>query len=181
MSVFAVTGYRPHELGIFQMNHPGIPIIQEAYRRKFIEVIEEGAEWFLLSGTNGCELWASEVLFELREQFPIQIACIVPYLNMEERYKPYEQEQFARLQLEADFFEALTRRPYESPAQLRAKTAFFLQKSAGLISLYDEETGGSPRYLVEGAQNRSDYKLLLITAEDLRVIEEEKMWDNHWE
>lgn len=181
MKVVTVTGYRPHELGIFKADHPGISIIQEAYRRKIIEVIELGAEWFIFSGTNGCELWAGQVLLELRETYPIKIAVFPPFLEMEERYKPYEQEIYIQLQMEADFFEALTQRPYEDPSQLRAKTAFFLEKAEGIITLYDEDTGGSPRFLIEGARRRPEMELFLITQEDLRVIEEEKQWEQQWE
>ncbi len=181
MKVVAVTGYRPHELGIFKADHPGIDIIQEAYRKKIMEVIELGAEWFIFSGTNGCELWAGQVLLELRETYPIKIAVFPPFLNMDERYKPFEQELFVQLQLEADFFEPLTQRPYEDPSQLRAKTAFFLDKAEGLITLYDEETEGSPRFLVEGARRKPNMEVFLITQEDLRVIEEEKQWEQQWE
>ncbi|TCI56612.1 DUF1273 family protein [Exiguobacterium sp. SH5S13] len=181
MKVVAITGYRPHELGIFKADHPGIEIIQEAYRRKITEAIELGAEWFIFSGTNGCELWAGQVLLELRETHPIKIAVFPPFLEMEERYKPYEQELFSQLRLEADFFEPLTQRPYEDPSQLRAKTGFFLDKAAGLITLYDEETGGSPRFLVEGAKRKHQMELFMITQDDLRVIEEEKQWEQQWE
>ncbi|RKJ57066.1 DUF1273 family protein, partial [Butyricicoccus sp. 1XD8-22] len=65
-----ISGYRPHELGIFNDKHPGIPIIKKAIENELRTLIEEGLEWVVLTGQQGVETWAAEVILELKSEFP---------------------------------------------------------------------------------------------------------------
>ena len=40
-----VSGYRPHELGIFNDKHPGVPIIKKALENQLRTLIDDGLEW----------------------------------------------------------------------------------------------------------------------------------------
>lgn len=85
---------------------------------------------------------------------------------------------------QADFVDAISQKPYENPSQFRNKTEFMIQKSQGLLSVYDEEHGGFAKYLVERAKlemERSDYHLFLITQDDLAMMEQEQNYNEQWE
>ncbi|MGO4373260.1 SLOG family protein, partial [Paenibacillus sp. MCAF20] len=45
MKNLLVTGYRAHELQIFNQKHKGIGYIQKALTNKLIPIIEDGLEW----------------------------------------------------------------------------------------------------------------------------------------
>jgi uncharacterized phage-like protein YoqJ len=62
-----VTGYKPHELGIFDDKHPGVVIIKKALESQLIAQIDEGLEWVIISGQLGVEMWAAEVVLELKK------------------------------------------------------------------------------------------------------------------
>lgn len=47
MKNLLVTGYRAHELGIFDNKHPGIPYIKKALSNRLKPLIEEGVEWII--------------------------------------------------------------------------------------------------------------------------------------
>ncbi len=73
----------------------------------------------------------------------------------------------------------LRKRGYEKPWQFRLKNQFFIEKSDGLLLLYDQEKEGSPKYLYEMAiqyQKNHTYPIELITFYDLQMIVEEEQF-----
>ncbi|WP_290719880.1 MULTISPECIES: DUF1273 domain-containing protein [Exiguobacterium] len=186
MKVVAITGYKPNELGIFDQKHPGIRVLKAAYRERMIRLIEDrGTEWFITNASPGCEIWACEVVLELKEDYPhIRLGILLPFLEQEARWKEPVQAQYLSILEQADFVEAISQKPYTDPSQLRNKTEFMIQKSQGLLSVFDEEHGGSAKFLVERARiemEQSDYQLFLITQDDLSWLEQELQYNDQWE
>lgn len=188
LSVYTVTGYKPHEIGVFNDKHPGLEYIKKALRKNIIQLIEnEALEWILISGQLGVELWAAEVTLELQEDFPdLKLAIITPFLEQEANWKEEKQEYYQFILAQADFVDSLTKRPYENPSQFRMKNQFLINKSNGLLILYDEDTPGSPKYILEIARKKQikdeDFRIQSITPYDILVLaEEERMEDaEYW-
>ena len=63
-----VSGYRPHELGIFNNRHPGLPIIKRAITERLEQLLEASLEWVIISGQPGVETWTAEVVIELKKE-----------------------------------------------------------------------------------------------------------------
>lgn len=177
MNVLAMTGYKPHELGLFSDQHPGISIIKYALKKRLTSYIEEGTRWFIASGQPGVELWASETILELKESFPdIQLGILTPFLEQETRWPESAQSRYHELLSQADFVDSITKRPYENPSQLRLKNEFIIQKSDGLLALYDEEKSGTPDFYLKPARMRQEqdgYPIYIINRYDLEAAEEE--------
>lgn len=180
VKVLAVSGYKPFELGIFKKDDPSILFIKAAIKRSIMSMVEEGLEWVLISGQLGVELWAAEVVFELQLEFPeLKLAVITPFLNQEATWNETNKEWYESILMKADFVDSVTKRGYEKPWQFRLKNQFFLDKSDGLVLLYDQEKEGSPKYLSELAaqyQRNHDYLIQFITFYDLQMIVEEEQW-----
>lgn len=181
LKVVAITGYKPFELGIFQGNHPGIGYIKKALQRRLVSLIEDGLEWVMISGQLGVELWAAEVVFDLQMEYPqLQLAVITPFLEQEEKWNEANRELYEFIMSQADFVDSITKKKYESPAQFRLKTQFFVSKSDGLLIVYDEEHEGSPKYMLDAAKRRAEtenYPVVSITSYDLQVIVEEEQFE----
>ncbi|CEH31849.1 hypothetical protein AM501_05680 [Aneurinibacillus migulanus] len=175
-----ITGYKPHELGIFDNKHLGIGYIKKAIKKRLIAFIEEGAacEWVIISGQLGVELWAADVIFELKHEYPqLKLAIITPFLDQEKNWQEEKQEYYRGIVARADFVTSVTKKPYEGPWQFKAKNAFLLDNTDGMLVVYDEEKEGSPRYIVAEAKRRSeaeDYFFTTISALDLQAIVEEE-------
>jgi uncharacterized phage-like protein YoqJ len=176
--VLSVSGYKPFELGIFKNDHPSVFFIKEAIRKALIPKLEDGLEWILISGQLGVELWAAEVAFELKINFPeLKLAVITPFLNQEASWSEHNKEWYESILVQADFVDSVTKKGYEKPWQFRLKNQFFIEKSDALLMLYDQEKEGSPKYLYEMALNYKSshtYHIELITFYDLQVIVEEE-------
>jgi uncharacterized phage-like protein YoqJ len=176
--VLAISGYKPFELGIFQKDHPSVAFIKLAIRKKLIEMIEDGLEWVMISGQLGVELWAAEVVFDLQIDYhDLKLAVITPFLNQEKGWNEKNQEWYETIIAGADFIDSVSKKEYEKPWQFRLKNQFFIEKSNGLLLLYDQEKEGSPKYLYEMAkeyQQDQSYPVHLITFYDLQCVFEEE-------
>ncbi|PFP31286.1 hypothetical protein COJ96_01190 [Bacillus sp. AFS073361] len=180
MKVLAISGYKPFELGIFKNDHPSVLFIKAAIKKSLLPMVEEGLEWVLISGQLGVELWAAEVVFELQMEFPdLKLAVITPFLDQQASWKENNREWYESILAQADFIDSVTKKGYEKPWQFRLKNQFFIEKSEGLLLLYDQEKEGSPKYLYEMAleyRKKYSYSIELITFYDLQmIVEEEQM------
>jgi uncharacterized phage-like protein YoqJ len=178
IKVLAISGYKPYELGIFKNDHPSVIFIKAAIKKSLLPMVQEGLEWVLISGQLGVELWAAEVLFDLQIEFPdVKLAVITPFLEQEASWKENNKEWYQSVLDQADFVDSVTKKGYEKPWQYRLKNQFFIEKSGGLLLLYDQEKEGSPKYLYELAlqyQKKQPYPIELLTFYDLQMIVEEE-------
>lgn len=178
IKVLAISGYKPFELGIFKNDHPSVFYIKAAIKKTLIPMIEDGLEWIMISGQLGLELWAAEVIFELKSEYPdVKLAVITPFLEQEANWSENNTEYYKSILAQADFIDSVTKKKYEKPWQFVLKNKFFIEKSDALLLFYDQEKEGSPRYIYEMAvqfQNNHSYPIQLITFYDLQVIVEEE-------
>lgn len=187
MKILLVTGYKAHELGIFNNKHPGVSYIKKALKDRLISLIEEGLEWVIISGQLGVELWSAEVVLELRLDYPeLQLAIITPFLEQEIKWNEEKQEHYRLILEEANFVSSISKQTYQGPWQFKAKNKFLLDHSDGMLILYDEENIGSPKYIMEEAMERVEkigYQLISITSHDLQIVveeEQEEEKDNYY-
>ncbi|WP_339276757.1 DUF1273 domain-containing protein [Paenibacillus sp. FSL W8-0426] len=178
-----ITGYRAHELQIFGQKHEGIPFIKKAIASRLVPLVEDGLEWVLTPGQYGVDLWACEVVMELKKEYPhLKLSIITAFLNPEEQWKEDKQEYYRSILTGVDYYGAVSRQPYVGPWQFTARDDLLLRKSDGLLLVYDEDAGeGSPRFIKEKAlkrQQNGEYRLITITSEDIQSIaDDERMND----
>ncbi len=172
-----VTGYRAHELGIFNDKHPGIAVIKKALYDQLYQLCDAGLEWVVISGQLGVESWAAETVLELKKEFPnVKYSVITPFLEQEKNWNEQKQTQYIHIINNADFVTSVTKRPYEAPWQFIEKDKFIINNTDGMLLIYDEDNEGSPKYilkLVEKYMEQNDYELIRINAYDLQMVAEE--------
>ncbi|WP_110927658.1 DUF1273 domain-containing protein [Bacillus massiliglaciei] len=180
MKVLYVTGYKAFEFGIFKNDHEAVPFIKKAIRGRLETLVEDGLEWVIISGQLGTELWAAEVILEMKEENEqLHLGIITPYLNQEEGWNETNQDFYRTLISQADYTDAIYKKNYEGPYQLKAKNQFMVQKSDGMLIVYDTEREGSPKFALSEAQKRKEkdgYPIFSITFDDLQQAAEEDRW-----
>ncbi|WP_110933973.1 DUF1273 domain-containing protein [Paenibacillus bouchesdurhonensis] len=170
-----VTGYRAHELGIFNNKHQGIPYIQQAIRNKLIPLLEDGLEWIITPGQYGVDLWACETAISLKAQYP-QLKCsiITAFSNPEEKWSDEKKIYYEELLRNIDYHAAVSKEPYQGKWQFVARDDLLLRKTDGILLVYDEEMGeGSPKFIKQRAlrkQSEDGYSVLTISAEEIQSI-----------
>ncbi len=181
VKILAITGYKAFELGIFKQDHKGVTYIKKAIKKRLVPLIEEGLEWVIISGQLGTELWAAEVVFELKEEFTqLQLAVLTPHLDQELKWNETNKELYELVVSKADFVDSITKRPYENPGQLKIMNKYIVEKTNGLLAFYDDEKKGSSFYMVQEARNKSertDYPIFYITPYDIEDIVNEDQYN----
>ncbi|MFG6114567.1 SLOG family protein [Halobacillus sp. MO56] len=185
MKTMVVTGYKPMELGIFKNDDPRIFYIKEALKKKLTDMLEEGLEWVLISGQMGVELWAAEVVMDLKEQYDVQLGFIPPFINQESRWPDEMKSRYEEMSMLADFYKPVYEKEYQGPYQFKAKDQFLVNHSDGALMLYDQDTPGSPDFFRKealAAEEKMGYKILYITPLDLQeTVEQTQMADpDYW-
>ncbi|TFB24000.1 DUF1273 family protein [Filobacillus milosensis] len=166
----AITGYKPHELNIFSDKDDKVTIIKESLKRRLTNLLEEGLEWVVVSGQQGVETWAFDVVQELKGSFHVKIALIPPFIDQEKIWNEDKQTVYQRLIEQADFYQPLSNKTYENPKQYFIKNKWMIEKTDACLLLYEEEFGGSPKYfyeLVLKYQEKFHYDMIIINSFDL--------------
>ncbi|WP_019241959.1 MULTISPECIES: DUF1273 domain-containing protein [Bacillus] len=183
MKILYVTGYKNYELGIYSNEAKEVEYIKKALLRRLIHLIDDGLEWVIITGQLGVELWAAEVTLLLREQYPqLQLAVITPFLQQEANWSEKNKEYYEYIVSQADFVESISHKPYISPIQFKNRDQFLLQKSDGLLVVYDYEKEGSPQYIVKAAkeyQEYNPYEILNIDFYDIQQLIEEDAFEHN--
>ncbi|WP_078380237.1 DUF1273 domain-containing protein [Sutcliffiella halmapala] len=188
MKVLVVTGYKPQELQVFKKDDPAVYYIKQAIKKRIVSLLEEGheLEWVVISGQLGVELWGAEVVYDLQESYPdLKLAILTPFLSQEENWSDANKEYYELILSQANYIDSITKKKYESPLQLRLKNKYLVDKSDGLLVVYDEQRQGNPQYIMEMAKNKAmekTYPIFIIDDYELQLVVEEEQLSklNDW-
>ncbi|RCW64950.1 SLOG family protein [Saliterribacillus persicus] len=177
MKVATLTGNKPNELQISGDNDPKIHYLKIALEKKILSLIDEGLEWLIISGQMGVELWAAEVVLDLKQAYDIKLGIFPPFLEFESRWPESYQQKFLKVKEEADFYKPIFDSAYKGSFQFAKRDQWLIEKSDGCIILGDEEYPGSMKFFlskIKTAQQNSNYQLAFITPFDLEEIVREE-------
>ncbi|MFL1675793.1 SLOG family protein [Paenibacillus dendritiformis] len=182
MKNLLVTGYRAHELGIYNNKHQGIHYIRKAIAARLIPLLEEGLEWVITPGQYGVDLWACEAALALKAQYPhLKCSIITAYSQQAEQWNEEKKAFFDQLVQQVDYYGAVSNGPYIGKWQFVARDDLLFRKTDGILLVYDEDAGeASPRFVQERAlqkQAQDGYMYLRIGAEEIQAIAEEEQLD----
>ncbi|MDQ1912183.1 DUF1273 domain-containing protein [Paenibacillus sp. GD4] len=188
MKRLIISGYKANELGIFNNKHAAIPYIKKAIRNTLLAHIEDGLEWVIITGQWGTELWAGEVVHDLKREYGhLKLAVITPFLSMTEKWNEDKKEYYNTIVRSADFVDSVSKEEYKGPWQFSQANKFLIRNSDALLLLYDAEAHpeSSPRFMKQLGEARvlqgGGYQLLFITMHDLQAIVEEEMMNREYE
>lgn len=182
MKVLTVTGYKSLELNIFSESDERISYIKYALRQRLIGFIEEGVEWVLVSGQMGVEMWAAEVVLELKDIYDVKLGVFPPFENFSSRWPEALQFKYEKMTMEADFYEPLYKGDYRGAFQFKARDQWFVDKSDASLILMDQEYPGSTLYYHAVAEESEDHPIYYITALDLQdAVDMMQSMDGEWE
>ncbi|GGD89302.1 DUF1273 domain-containing protein [Paenibacillus nasutitermitis] len=183
MKNLLVTGYRAHELNIFNQKHAGIPYIQKALARRLVPLIEEGLEWVITPGQYGVDLWACEVVIALKRSYPhLKLSIIAAFQHPEEKWNEAKKEYYEEMRKGVDHYASVSNQPYSGTWQFAARDDLLFRKTDGILLVYDEDASeGSPRFYKERAlkkQQDGDYRYINISSEEIQDIANEESYED---
>lgn len=172
-----VSGYRSFELGIFQEKDPKITIIKKALKKSLEKYLNNGLEWVIISGNLGVEFWTSQLMTELKEDYPeLKLGLIFPFYDFGNNWNENNQQKLLTMKNTADYENATSHQPYKNPGQLKNHTRFILEKTQGCLLVYDPDYPGKTEYFYRDAikfQENKDYSMEIIGMFELQDIADE--------
>jgi len=176
-SIF-VSGYRSYELNIFDQTDPKYLYLKEFIKDRLQTYVENGTEWFVITGQLGIELWAGEIILEMREENPtVHLAVILPYTSFQNNWNENNQALFDRVIKQADYVNYTSNKDYESPKQLKGNQVFTIRNTDGAFLIYDtmmeESAEAKPKYvydLIKQYQEQSAYTLNLVSFDEIEFF-----------
>lgn len=178
MKSLLISGYRSYELNIFNQTDPKLLYLKGFIKNQLINYIENGTEWFVITGQLGIELWAGEIVLELKEDYPeISLAVLLPYTGFAEKWSESNKSTFEEVIHQADYVNYTSNKDYESPAQIKGNQVFSVRNTDGAFIIYDtmvgESADGKPKYLYDlilQYQENSPYELNLVGFEEIEFF-----------
>ena len=178
MKSILVSGYRSYELNIFNQTDPKYLYLKEFIKDRLIRYIENGTEWFVVTGQMGIELWAGEVVLELKDEYPeVHLAVVLPFTGFGENWNETNKTMFEQVITQSDYVNYTSNKDYESPAQLKGNQVFSVRNTDGAFIIYDtmvgESADGKPKYLYDlilQYQENVPYELNLVGFEEIEFF-----------
>lgn len=172
MPAFLVAGYKNMELGIFSDKDPKVLIIKKTIRKDLIRLFEEGVDWLIFQGNLGFEAWCLEVALELKDDYGVQLACILPFADTGASWSEANQLVLARFK-QVDYVNH-SFATYENPSQLRQHQDFLIKNSQGVYLFYDSEHETKLRYFDQRIKEEESYEVVRLDFDRLNEVASEE-------
>lgn len=145
-----IAGYRPYELGIFKSSQKEVTVLKLLLRHKALEYIESGTEWFIIQGYSGIELYAGEMILELKnEGYEVGLAVLMPFYEFNSKYKEEDAAMLQKIISGCDFHDYIFKKPYENPAMFKQINRFLVTNTDQGLIIYDDAADSKVRFLYE--------------------------------
>ena len=141
----AFTGHRPEKIIGAEAK-----IIVEL-RKEILIAIDEGYRVFLTGMSRGVDLWAADIVIELRRHNKdIKLMCVIPFEGMEAPWTVDWQKHYRLVRKQADWVQVLSDK--YSPDVYQKRNFWMVEHSTRLIAVYNGEpsgTGNTIQYAME--------------------------------
>lgn len=172
MTIFLVAGYKNADLGIFNSSDSRLKIIKKAIKKDLENLLEEGCQWLVFTGTLGFEYWVLEVAQGLRKEgYQFQMGVIFPFEDYGHHWNEANQVKLAAFK-QLDFVK-YSYPSYQNPAQLRSHQEFLLEHTQGAYLFYDDEHETKLKYLFTQMKDMKDYDIKRLTFDRLNELAED--------
>ena len=139
----AFTGYRPQKMPFgYNELDPRCIDFKARLRETIQSLIWEGYSHFLSGGALGMDMYAAEIVLELRQQYPwIGLEMVIPYDSQADHWEEVYQTRYAIL-LEAADMVTCTGHEYTKGALFR-RNRYLVDNADLLLAAYDGQPGGT--------------------------------------
>ncbi len=139
----AFTGYRPQKMPFgFNELDPRCVDFKARLRESIEMLIWEGFSHFLSGGALGMDMYAAEIVLELRKTYPwIGLEMVIPYDSQADRWDEVYQTRYAVL-LDAADIVTCTGHEFTKGALFR-RNRYLVDNADLLLAAYDGQPGGT--------------------------------------
>lgn len=136
------TGHRPEKLSISEIE------VKAALQKEIRLAIADGLNVFITGMAPGVDIWAAEIILELREKENLLLKLIAasPYPGFENRWSLDWQKRYAAIMAKADFIKEVCSHYSRGCYQIRNE--WMVDHSARVIAVWNGSPSGTKNTIV---------------------------------
>ena len=151
----AFTGHRPEKVVGFE----GRIIVE--LRKEILKAIDDGYRVFLTGMSRGVDLWAADIVIELRRNNKdLKLMCVIPFEGMEECWPVDWKKHFRLVRKQADYVHVLSDR--YSPDAYQKRNAWLVNHSSRLIAVYTGKPSGTGNTIQYAAMQEIPIRIIHV-------------------
>jgi len=169
----AFTGHRPQKLPWRNdETAPGCVVLKETLATQVAMLIENGYTEFLSGMAPGVDMWAAQIVLDLRENNPaLKLHCILPCAAQSAKWSAALQKQYRAILEQADSIIFVNRADKKNCMLERDR--FLVSYASLVLAVYNGERRGGTAATVRYAR-KLGRELIVIDPATLTVTREEK-------
>lgn len=141
------TGHRPEKLTRSETE------IKKDLEAAILQAIDDGFVTFITGMARGVDIWAGEIVLQLRKQNPnLHLIAASPYEGFESRWSADWQRRYKDIISQADLVRFVCKRYSKSCFQIRNE--WMVNRSARVIAVYNGEAGGTRNTIEYAERNK---------------------------
>lgn len=150
------TGHRPEKITIPEHT------IKDKLKEQIIKAINEGYCVFISGMARGVDLWAAEVVLQLRSNgYTIKLICALPYEGFEKNWNDEWQIRYRKVISEADFIKCVS--PCYSQNCFQTRNEWMVNHSTKIIAVYNGKHGGTQNTLIYAYKKGLNISVINLT------------------
>ena len=132
----AFTGHRPEKVTGTESK------ILVDLRKEILQAIDNGYRVFLTGMSRGVDLWAADIVIELRRyNKDLKLMCVIPFEGIEERWPVDWKKHYSLVRKQADWVQVLSDR--YSPDVYQNRNQWLINHSSRLIAVFNGDSSGT--------------------------------------
>jgi len=169
----AFTGHRPQKLPWrTDEADPGCVALKEVLAAQIVKLIEDGYTEFLSGMAPGVDLWAAQMILDLRENHPgLKLHCILPCAAQSAKWPAALQKQYRAILEQADSIIFINRADKKNC--MLERNRFLVCYASVVLAVYNGEKRGGTAATVRYAR-KLGRELIVIDPVSLTVNHETK-------
>ncbi len=130
------TGHRPERLGMPES------VVISSLEEEIRTAIADGFQTFISGMARGVDLWAAEIVLDLRDKgAAVRLICASPYRGFESRWSLEWQERYRRVMERADLVRFIC--PRYSRDCFQRRNQWMVDHAARVIAVYNGQPSGT--------------------------------------
>ena len=130
------TGHRPEKLDMSEGK------VKSALLREIMKAIDDGFNVFISGMARGVDMWAAEIVLELKEEHPdIKLIAAIPFEGFEKKWSRDNQKQYNDILNQADLVKYIC--PSFSYRTYQIRNEWMVDHSARVIAVFNGEKSGT--------------------------------------
>lgn len=130
------TGHRPEKLTRFEW------LIRKDLERQIVQAIADGFDVFISGMARGADIWAAEIVLQLRKAgYAIKLMCACPYDGFERSWGEEWRKRYAEVLESADYVKFVC--PCYSPSCFQIRNEWMVNHASLVIAVFANTPSGT--------------------------------------